>query len=287
MRRRKHSDTIEKQLAKNISFYQKLNPKERDELWDLLNDYERYRVLLKNQKRVGFGKDKFTLNELGTTDKDLAAYANLKEWDEEQYTYQKAHGQTHLDKHYKLYLYGDWCRLIENKKLIYGEIYSVSSYIADNVSERLSKFKQGLYPHTTRFKFVKTGKKSKNPFTGKKEHLYTMKTKTKAYGKEKELEAFGTFMMRFEYEILRPKIKKYVLKHMSDRTYRIVNKKETFDNFHQFLFSDNVALEHCRFETFLEDFNRLRRSNDELKAVEKRFFKYAKQYLMEHFEYRR
>ncbi len=77
MRRRKPSDFIEKQLTKNISFYKKLSPKERDELWGLLNDYERYRVLLKNQKRVGFGKDKFTLNELGATDKDLASYANL------------------------------------------------------------------------------------------------------------------------------------------------------------------------------------------------------------------
>ena len=99
-----------------ISFYKKLNPQERDELWGLLNDYEKYRIQLKHQKRVGFGEDKFSITEYGSTHEELSKYTNLKEWDREQYHYQKAHGQTHLDKKYKLYLFGDWCRLIENKK---------------------------------------------------------------------------------------------------------------------------------------------------------------------------
>ncbi|MBU1668789.1 hypothetical protein KKC13_10250 [bacterium] len=285
MIKRKKVDFIEKQLSKNITFYKKLNSEQKDELWSLLSDYERYRVLLKNQKRVGFGEDRFTINEYGSTNKDLATYKNLKQWDKEQYTYQKKHGQTHLDKTYKLYLFGDWCRLIEKKKLIYAEIFSVNSYISDNISEQLRKFEQGLYPHTTKIKFIKNKKKSKNPLTGKKEYFSTMKSKTKAYGREKELKAFRKFMMVFEYEILHPKIKKYVLKNMKNRTYRIVNKKETFDNFHLFLFSDNEALENCSFDTFLRDFNKLRRDHKELKAIEKHFFQYAKQYLMENFNY--
>ncbi len=286
MIKRKKVDFIEKQLSKNITFYKKLNSEQKDELWSLLSDYERYRVLLKNQKRVGFGKNKFTITEYGSINKDLATYKNLKQWDKEQYTYQKKHGQTHLDETYKLYLFGDWCRLIEKKKLIYGEIFSVSSYISDNVSEQLRKFENALYPHASKMKFVKNKKKSKNSLTGKKEYFSTMKITTKAYGKEKELKAFSKFMMIFEHEILRAKIKKYVLKNMKNRTYRIVNKKETFDNFHQFLFSDNEALKNCKFETFLSDFNKLRRDHKELKAIEKYFFKYAKDYLMENFSYK-
>lgn len=42
---------IEKLLANRISFYPKLNDKQKDELWDLLSDYERYRIQLKNQKK--------------------------------------------------------------------------------------------------------------------------------------------------------------------------------------------------------------------------------------------
>ena len=280
---RKKIDSVEKLLSKNISFFKKLNSQERDELWGLLNDYERYRVQQKHQKRVGFGEDKFSITEYGSTHEDLSKYKNLKEWDREQYHYQKAHGQTHLDKKYKLYLFGDWCRLIENKKLTYGEIYSLHGYIFDNVSEKIHRFKDGLYPHKTKFKFVKNKNKTKNPLTGKKEYYSTMKSSTKAYGKEKELEEFGKFMMSFEYEILYPKIKKYVLKNLNSRTYRIVQKKETFDNYHQFLFSDNKVLEHCRFESFLSDFNKFRRDERELKIVEKRFFKYAKSYLMKNF----
>lgn len=91
--------------------------------------------------------------------------------------------------------------------------------------------------------------------------------------------------MIFEQEILHPKIKKYILKKMQNSTYRIVNKKETFDNFHQFLFSDNKALKNCKFDTFLDDFNQLKRDNDELKEVEKMFVKYAKDYLMKNFDH--
>jgi len=280
---KKQSNDIEKLLSKNISFYSKLNADEREELWGMLNDYERYRVQRKHQKRVGFGEDKFTLNEYGSTDRDLAKYKNLKQWDKEQYKYQKAHGQSHLDKSYRLYLFGDWCRLIENKKLIYGEIFSLHGYIFDRVTQRLNKFKEGLYPHTTKYKFVKNKKKNKNEVTGKKEHFYTMKSKTKAYGKEQELEAFRKFMSSFEHEVLYPKIKKYVLKHLSNRTYRIVQKQESFDNYHLFLFSDKKVLEQCHFENFFRDFNSFRRDEREIKAIEKRFYRYAKHYVMKNF----
>ena len=84
-------------------------------------------------------------------------------------------------------------------------MFSVSSYLYDNVSERLRKFEQGLYPHTMKIKFVKNKKKSKNSLTGKKEYLETMKVKTKAYGKEKELKAFHKYKMTFTNEILYPK----------------------------------------------------------------------------------
>jgi len=90
--------------------------------------------------------------------------------------------------------------------------------------------------------------------------------------------------MKFEQEILYPKIKKYILKNYKNKTYRIVNKKETFDNFHQFLFSDNIALENCKFVRFLDDFNKLKGDTRDLKTIEKRFIKYSKKYLMENFE---
>ena len=82
-----------------------------------------------------------------------------------------------------------------------------------------------------------------------------------------------------------PKIKKYVLKNMTNKTYRIANKKETFNNFHQFLFSDNEALKNCSFDTFLNDFNKLKRDNKELNAVEKHFFQYSKKYLMKNLKF--
>ncbi|MBN2824665.1 MAG: hypothetical protein JXQ76_05030 [Campylobacterales bacterium] len=280
---KKQSTYIEKLLSKNISFYHKLNADEKEELWGVLSEYERYRVQRKNQKRVGFGKDKFTLNEYGSMDRDLAKYRNLKQWDKEQYKYQKAHGQSHLDKSYKLYLFGDWCRLIENNKLIYGEIFSLHGYIFDRVAERLNRFEDGLYPHSTKLQFIKNKKKRKNAVTGKKEHFYRMETTTKAYGKEEELEAFQKFMSAFEHGILYPKIKKYVLKHLTNRTYRIVQKKATFDNYHQFLFSDKKVLKECHFESFLDDFNRFRRDERELKAIEKQFYRYAKHYVMKSF----
>lgn len=265
--------SIEEILTKKISFYKGLHKKQKDELWNLLSDYEKYCIFLKHQKKVGFGKDKITITEYGVNG-DLSKFKNLKLWDKANYTYQLKHGLTHLDKKYKLYLFGVWCRLIENKKLIYGEIFSVSSYIFDKVIDKLSKFERGLYPHTTKFKFIKNSDKKTS----------TLQTTTKAYGKEKELEVFSKFKMHFSYEILQPKIKKYILKNFSNKTYRIINKKETFDNSHQFLFSDNIALQNCKFDTFLDDFNTLKGDIRDLKVVEKKFYQYSKKYLMKNFK---
>ncbi len=89
--------------------------------------------------------------------------------------------------------------------------------------------------------------------------------------------------IKFEYEILQPKIKKYILKNFKNRTYRIIQKKETFDNFHIFLFSDKDALKNCSFETFLDNFNSLQHDDRELKIVRQKFVKYAKNYLLQNF----
>ncbi len=172
-------------------------------------------------------------------------------------------------------MFGDWCRLIENKKLIYGEIFSVNSYVFDKVINRLYKFEQGLYPHTSKFKFIKNNDK---------QNTSTLQTTIKAYGKEKELEQFSKFRMKFTQEILYPKIKKYILNNFLNKTYRIVNKKETFDNSHQFLFSDNNALKNCKFDTFLYDFSKLKGDVRDLKLIEKKFYSYSKKYLMKNFK---
>ncbi len=171
-------------------------------------------------------------------------------------------------------MFGDWCKLIENKKLIYGEIFSLNGYIFDKVSAKLNKFENGLYPHTMKFNFIKNNDK---------QNTSTLKIKVKAYGKEKELKEFQKFKMIFEQEVLHPKIKKYILKNFKNKTYRIVHKKDTFDNFHQFLLSDNEALKNCKFETFLDDFNILKRDNKDLKIIEKKFYRYAKNYLLKNF----
>jgi len=277
-------DIREQILKKRIKFYTKLNSKEKDELWSLLSDYEIYSINLKLQKRVGFGSDKFSLQEFGD-DFDISKYKHLKEWDKEQYIYQKKQGCIHLDDSYKIYLFGEWCRFVEKKKLVYGMLLSLSSYIFEQVTDNLLKFENELYPHKITTTSKKCKKKQTNPFTKKKEYFYTMDFRTQSYGRENELEELKKFIRKFEYEILYPKIKKYVATHLKNRTYRVVDKKETFDNFHQFLFSDKEALKNCTFENFLDDFNALKRDTKDLKAVEKKFVKYAKKYILQnHFK---
>ncbi len=273
-------DIREQILKKRIKCYTKLNNEEKDELWSLLSDYEIYSINLKLQKRVGFGNDKFSLQEFGD-DFDISKYKHLKEWDKEQYIYQKKHGQTHLDDSYKIYLFGDWCRFIENKKLIYGMLLSLSSYIFEEVSGKLMQFENELYPHKVNTTSKKCKKKQTNPLTKRKEYFYTMDFTTKAYGREKELEELQKFIRKFEYEILYPKIKRYVTTHLRNRTYRVIDKKGTFDNFHQFLFSDKEALKNCTFENFLDDFNTLKRDTRDLKQIKKKFVKYARNHILE------
>ncbi|NOQ29680.1 MAG: hypothetical protein GQ570_01020 [Helicobacteraceae bacterium] len=272
--------TIEKILNKKIKFYKKLTDSDKEELWGIFSDYEIYTINLKVQKKIGFGKNKFTLEEYRSSF-DVSKYKSLKEWDKEQYIYQKKRGQTNLDEQYKIYLFGDWCKLIENKKLIYGTILSVHTYIYDQVIDELMKFENHLYPHTIDTTSQKEDKKRTNPLTKKKEYFYTMDFTTKAYGRERKLKKLQKFISTFKYKILYPKIKEYVSNHLKNRTYRIVNKKDTFDNSHQFLFSDKQALKNCTFKNFLTNFNELKRDTKDLKDIEKKFIKYSKNYILE------
>lgn len=273
------TNTIEKILHKKIKFYKKLNSNNKEELWSLLSDYDKYTINLKVQKKIGFGDNKFSLEEYGTSF-NVSQYKNLKQWDKEQYIYQKKHAQTNLDDKYKIYLFGDWCRLIESKKLIYGILLSVSRYLYEQVTDKLTKFENNLYPHIVDMKSKKESKKKINPLTKKKEYFYTMDFITKAYGREEELKKLKDFINKFKSETLYPKIKEYVATHLKNRTYRIIDKKDTFDNFHQFLFSDQQALSNCTFKSFLNDFNKLKRDTKDLKDIEKKFVKYSKNYIL-------
>ncbi len=272
----------EKIIDKKIGFYSKLNTKEKNELWDLLSDYEKYSINLKQQKQVGYGKYKFSINEYGEH-YNIAKYKNLKEWDKEQYLYQKKHGQTGLDDKYKIYLFGDWCRLIENKKLIYGSLLSVSGYLLEQVTYKIIKLVNELYPHTVKMKSKKNDKKQINPLTKKKEYFYTVDFITKAYGKEEKLKKLESSVREFEQDILYPKIKRYVQKNLKNRTYRVVNKSTAFDNYHLFLFGDKHALKNCTFYNFLADFDELKRDAKDLEKIEQKFFKYSKQYILENY----
>jgi len=49
------SNTLEKILTKKIKFYKKLNVDDKEELWNILSDYDRYTIQLKVQKETGFG----------------------------------------------------------------------------------------------------------------------------------------------------------------------------------------------------------------------------------------
>jgi len=273
---------IERILTKKIKFYKKLNDDNKEELWNLLSDYEKYTINLKIQKKIGFGNNKFTLNEYGSSF-NLSKYKSLMQWDKEQYIYQKKQGQTNIDDKYKIYLFGDWCRLIEDKKLIYGTLSSVSSYLYEQVTNKLTKFEKNLYPHTLYINSKKESKKQRNPLTKKKEYLYTMNFTTKAYGREKELKEIQDFIRKFEYETLYPKIKKYVAKHLKNKTYRVVDKKDIFDNSNQFLFTDKEALKNCTFKNFLTTFNELKGDTNDLKDIEKKFLKYSKKYILKNY----
>lgn len=199
--------------------------------------------------------DYFSIIEYGISSEDIfEKYKNIKEWDLENYLFQKEHETMVRDEYDSLYLSATLFRAIEkqefsdNKELIYGNLESARSYIFEKIYRKLEKEIQNKYPYI----YVQSYKEPTfKKIKGKK--LYEMAdTELRAGGKEKELSDIKK-RLRELYNNIEDDIV-FELNKFSGYTFKKYGKGSRFDRLDTFIVGGFEAAENISFKTFFNDF---------------------------------
>jgi hypothetical protein len=224
--------------------------------------------------------DYFTINEpFGSTEK-VFEFANIKDFDFDDWKFQKENQTTVSEKYENLYLPGHWFRALElndfgKRRLTYGQLESANSFCLIQVIEKLEKKLDKKIP----FIFAREyGVGMFSPIEGS-EYCSMNPSEKRCGGKELERE-----VLEKRIRELQPDIEKDILLALKDYegyTFRRVSDKPLYDHLDMFLIGGFEAAEKISFKTFFKDFNRLEQPFELLKKTIKLIYKKYKKEIFE------
>ena len=219
------------------------------------NEKERYRLNKAIQLVVGFGKDKITINEPSSY-KNLEKYKTIYQLDKANFEYQEKIFDKNKRKKYKdLTLSGEWFRVINNKKLIYGNLWSVDNYIVENIIEKLNSKLNKVIPNieiiTDELFKPANDENYKNAFVLNQDAI-----ELRAFGREKEYEnLYNKINSNETYQDIKNYINKYFLNRLYDLNnsvfYTDIETNENWD----VIIGQRVS-KQIKFQSFLKDLDK-------------------------------
>lgn len=174
----------------------------------------------------------------------MLEYPNGKTEEEIKRTVEDYYGKTYEE----LLLYTDWCRWVDNDRIIYGSLNSMQNILIDLLSEVSSKFINSKIPNTyyhpinKMFVTSKTNKKYSN-----------LNTKIKAAGREKELESLKDKIREVENKLLKEETIKYESK-FDGMTFIDIKEYEISSPMTRLIISNIKTAKKISTKNFLNDF---------------------------------
>lgn len=266
--------TIERILLKRFPEYAGLNEEDKDDFFGDLDDAAKYEVNQEACTIDGIGEDKIVCTEPGRMPegKTLLDYVNIMKWDKEDWEFQresrlklaedckdpekrkKAVQEVFEDYEiYSLTLWGEWIRLIEKSRMIYGNLWSLSAYLQDLMDEWLTDWIRHAIPYDIEHQYVDSDDKSHGV-------CREVEFITKANGREKELDALQKKVWAYEKEKGLERIQNTLNQaNLRGCTFRIDNFENSYDPCSEFILADEEVAQEITFEYFLRDFQRFQK----------------------------
>ena len=254
----------------------------KDDFWYDLTDQQKYDINNKHLKKVGNPKYDYLLCwEPGRfdTDVEVTDYNNMYEVDYEWWEFQKNARMESIEDYkkrvaanpekystektddyiktysreynegYKIYLAGDWYRLIDNGVFLYSQFISAKWFMFYEAESLLDELQEKNIPYTFRDEDFMVSLRQTDP--------------TKIYdagGRELELDSFKDKISEYQKNDLIPYIDYMISKYsrvFSGRTFRQDKgySEEDFDPFTDFIFYDEESLKMVSPKAFLKTFN--------------------------------
>jgi len=266
--------------------FKKVIRKYKDNLYGKELDKLNYLKLIKRKHLKE--NNYFVITELGHKEEEFYKYDNLadysfiewkfqrkehyksliqtqkyrKEYNKEKKEQNKKDIYERYGKDYiELYLYDTWCRWVENKKIVYGSIASIESWLIDKIAEDIETFIKDNIPYILQ----------SNTYKEENSKYFNLDIKTKAMGREEELEELKKVLRNKEVEIrksilnkLLPEIKNCIFKE------QISNSVDTATHIY---ISDLETAKNLTTKSFLEKVEELEQPMEYIKKRYKELYK--------------
>jgi hypothetical protein len=225
--------------------------------------------------------DYFSFNEPGSEKTKIKKFKNLKEWDIKEWKFQKKYNPDLFKEYNKLYMIGSWFRIyskrlyfLKKKELIYGQLESATSFITNEVTEKLNDYLNKTIPNEYYTPFNKTMFEKKN----KDDKFYTMSDSIlRAGGKEKEYLYFRKLINECYYDIEKEVLNE--LKNYEGCTFRKLSDKKIDLDF--FLIGGITAAENITFKNFMFKFHEYEQPFGIIENIIEKMYLFFKNYIFE------
>jgi len=199
---------------------------------DLKQDIENYK------RQLEVGKKEYDYFEILNSRKDIFKFKNLKEWDEDEYIYQKSVKTMVREKYDSLYIPPTFFRAIKDNKIYYGILKSAREYLLEETITMLMNKVDKKYPLEERSIDDILSNLGNNE-------------EPKAFGKEKEREELRKNIMKNYLNIEEEIVEN--IDSLSDKTFKIVGG-EFMEGINTYIVGGFKAAESINFKTFFKDF---------------------------------
>lgn len=221
-----------------------------------------------NQKKIGQEQyDYLTLNEFSADTKKVFEFNTLKDWDFDDWEFQKAHETTVSESYDRLYMPGIWFRALEKsyisgkRQLTYGQLESARSYCYRKVIEKLENKLNKKIP----FMFSKSYGESL--FSNNNLNQYEKRCGGKEVERKILEDKLRSLNHLIEEDIL------LMLKPYEGYAFREVSDRPIYDHLDYFIIGGFTAAEKISFKTFFKDFYDLEQPIEILKNLIKDVYK--------------
>jgi hypothetical protein len=264
------------ELLKKIKQYidKNFTPKE-------LNKYNYY--LQKNKWKKYKESHYFSINDYMGSTEEFYNFKNFKEWTLKNWEFQKEsfyngmiqseeYNRKNKEEHFSktveeeaeektieqfgrkyetLYLNHYWCRWVEYKRIMYGDLISIETFFLELLEEEITKKIDEAYPSI----YVHPTNKMFSKIENSEDFTLNIEKKTCENEEELELAEQDKYLFCFKYT---KKILPEILELTKDKTFSIIKDKlfEGDDEIVQMIFPTIELVEKISTENFLDDFNK-------------------------------
>lgn len=227
---------------------------QREDFWNNLPKEDVYKINQEVTLHNGIGEDKLVINEYSRDSLIIENYNNLLDWDIDCWDDQR---QLRLqDKYcscdigeYDFYkgLAGEWIRLIEDSRLIYGNLYSLPMFLWWQMEDLIYDIENQIVPHELHW----NTEDDENP------NLKKVNITVDAYEREEEYEKLKQLTYKFLTTDESSPGYKLILETFKDikGTFRINMLEDPIDPMTDFIVCDQETLSKINPKTFLKDFS--------------------------------